>query len=333
MKRRGMIVLAASLFASPWLAQTAGADPDRPTQLPWYQGVSEERQERAKQLYQEGYTLHRDLQFVNAAAKYQEALTDWENPEIRVELAIALNQIGQPLNAYQSLELAMKWGLDQLQPTDQDRIRDLQSSLMTERLAIIELRCDEPGTEIVFNGQKWFVGPGRRHRVVRPGTHAITASKPGYFPVFESVTVLPGNRATVALVLSVDRIVKTTRWSAWKPWAVVGAGVALGLTGSGLLWQSERDFDAAKASLDSECTSERPWCTPVPLYQQDRATRNSQLALGSLLTGGAAVAAGMVLVWMNLPSPQRTPDRNESKVELSPIVSEETVGVSAGLSF
>src|SRR5688572_11056193 len=100
------IVPVALLFAliAPARAQA------QPSPPPWHQGVPEERKQRARALFSEGRELHRQLMLGEARAKYEEALSEWEHPQIRFYLGKVLRRMGLLLLAYESLQKALRWG-------------------------------------------------------------------------------------------------------------------------------------------------------------------------------------------------------------------------------
>jgi hypothetical protein len=60
------------------------------TDRPWVKGVSAADQSAAIELFHEGNGLLKESLFVQAAAKYREALHHWDHPGIHYNLALAL---------------------------------------------------------------------------------------------------------------------------------------------------------------------------------------------------------------------------------------------------
>jgi hypothetical protein len=203
--------------------------------------------------------------------------------------------------------------------------------LESQRLARIDADGAEPGADATLDGQPWFQGAGRHSKLVLPGTHFIAASKPGYFPATVRAPVLAGERYHVTLRMTADQVTETRRWAAWKPWAVVAAGVGLAAAGAAL----ERDAftrrqDAGKA-LGARCAP--PGCAPVALPETyDRARLENRLAIGAFAAGGAALVTGLALVWLDRPQAHRD-EAVPPSFELMPAVSSGQVGVSAAIRF
>ncbi|MCG8418493.1 MAG: hypothetical protein MJE77_11175 [Proteobacteria bacterium] len=227
--------------------------------LPWHRGVPEQRKEEARALLAEAATLTEELRFLDAIAKYQQALSHWDHPEIRFELSRAVFQAGRPLDAWNHLQRAWQWGPDALIGRDGERAREFGQTLLRDHLAIIEVRCDQPDVVVALDGKVLFRGPGVDDHVVDPGEHVLSAKRAGYFSLVKSVSLSAGQRGVIVLELSPDRLVQRQRWPSWKPWAVAGAGVAVGLMGVGLLAQARHNFGRAGDTFRDHCN---PGCLP-----------------------------------------------------------------------
>jgi len=298
---------------------------------PWYQQSTADARQRAHALTAEAIDKHQQLLREDAMELYEQALTQWDNPDIRWNLALVLEDLGQYLRAHQQLDGALRWG----EALGAERLRDVQTrmrALEIQRLARIEADGQEPGADIKLDGQPWFRGVERRSTLVLPGTHYIAAIKPGYFPVSRSVYVTAGQQAQVALAMDADRVVDTRRWTAWKPWAVVAAGVAVAAMGSGLESRALAQRTTAAEALEDRCHTLT--CEPAPspaVY--DGAATNHALAVGAFAVGGTAVAVGLALAWLNQPRPHRAEARSPSRIEFTPILSPQQAEVSALVRF
>ncbi|WP_437797531.1 hypothetical protein [Sorangium sp. So ce693] len=316
------IAILASRAVPAW-AQTGPALP------PWHEGVAEERKQAALELFMQGRDLHRRMVLGDAKKKYEEALALWEHPDLRFYLGRVLKMMGMPLLAYENLRLSLRWGPASLDPEDREEARALMKELVERELAVVEMRCDEPGAEVLLDGKPWFVGPGSARRFVTPGEHVVSARKEGYFPLVEPVVVLAGVQASGVLKLSADGIVTVRRWSAWKPWAVVGVGAGLGLAGAVLRWQADEHLEEAERQFEGTCAS---GCAPTT-DTTSRATTESHVATGLFIAGGATLAAGAILVFLNMPRTYRTEDEGGVELRIVPAASGAAAGLSARLSF
>jgi hypothetical protein len=304
-----------------------GDGPERP----WHRGVSEERKQMAQALFTQGGDMLERLILHEARARYEAALSHWDHPQIRFYLATVLQKLGQPLDAYEHLRLALQWGPEALEPEEEAEAHRLMRALLETELAAIAVRCDEPGAQVTLNGKPWFVGPGDQRRLLLPGEHVIAAEKRGYFPVLEGVTVIAGKQAAVALALSRDEIRFRRKWAAWKPWAVVAGGVVTGLVSTGLRAEARIHFAEAEQAFHDQCRERM--CPVAHLSLLDRARWEDRLALGALAAGGVIATSGLILAWRNRPRPYRAEAGDGADFEVVPLVLDGATGLSARLSF
>ena len=313
---------ALSLAATPTYAE----EPARP----WEKDVSAEARAAADRLFNEGLDRHDELLLAQAAARYREALGHWNHPSIRLNLARVLDKMGQYLEAYQELEKALQWGMEAFDEDRRPAIEDLRTRLLDKHLAAIEVRCDEPGAKVLFDGKPWFVGPGVERRVTLPGEHVVTARKERFFPVVKTVPLVTGKTGAVTIVLDEDGFYYQRPWASWKPWAVVGAGVVAGVIGGGLFWRADGEF--AGVNSKSRCP-EDDVCPPTSWNGYGRAETLNGAAVTSFVAGGAAITAGLVWAFLNQPRAHRTRPENEPTFNLTPLISRDATGLSLRWSF
>src|SRR5688572_19576301 len=73
---------------------------------PWAAGVSAENQRIALEKFRQANTVLNDGLWANAAKLYREALQKWDHPAIHYNLALALLNLDQPIEVYDSLQKA-----------------------------------------------------------------------------------------------------------------------------------------------------------------------------------------------------------------------------------
>src|SRR5262249_53588586 len=141
----------------------------------------------------------------------------------------------------ENLEHALQYGAE---PLRTDRFEEGQKQLVEvqRQLGKIRVSCPTQGAEVTLDGVTLFTGPGNRDVWVTGPAHEVTAKKPDYVTQAKRVTVAAGAQETVAL--SLRRLIEERPWSTWKPWAVVGAGVAITGAGAVLHGLSARNFKA-----------------------------------------------------------------------------------------
>jgi tetratricopeptide (TPR) repeat protein len=291
--------------------------------------VSADVRQRAQTLFAQAIDKHQQLLRGDALALYEQALALWDNPDIQWNLVLVLEDLGQYLRAYQELDRALRWG-EALGPERLRQVGDRMRVLETQRLARIETDREEPAAVITIDGKPWLPRAGRRSAVVMPGEHYLAARKPGYFPVTRPVYVKSGQQARVPLPMDEDRLLETRRWRAWKPWGVIAVGVAVVAVGAGLEWRAFADREAAADAL-ARCKEIACDSKPPDLY--DRAGVEHGLAVGAFAAGGAAVAVGLALAWLNQPRAHRTEARPPSRIELTPILAPHRAELSALVRF
>jgi hypothetical protein len=283
-------------------------------------------------LFEQALDKHHQFLRGDAMELYEQALALWDNPDIRWNLALVLEDLGQYMRAHDQLEDTLRWGA----ALGAERLRDVRDrmrELETRRLARIEASSDEPGADIALDGQPWFHGAGHQSALVKPGGHYVAARKAGFFPVTRSVSVTAGQAARVVLPMDADRLLETRRWSAWKPWVVISAGAVVTAVGAGLERQAIVQRNTAAKSFADHCDSPKG-CTPARFPAgYDRAVTDNRIAIGALVGGGTALVVGLTMAWINQLQVHRTEARAPGPIEVTPILSTDHVGVSAQLRF
>ena len=280
--------------------QTLGSDDERP----WAAGVSDEDQSAALRFFREGNASLNEGVFVTAVKRYREALERWDHPAIHYNLALALMNLDQPIEVYQSLGKALKYdpkaGPAPLDNDKYDRAKNYML-LAQKQVANVDITCDKPGAKVAVDGNVVFTGPGRYQGLVRIGKHSFVAEKAGYVTSVEAPYIGPGETMRFSLKLfSADELTRHKRmWKAtWIPWTVAGAGGAIAIA-SGVLYASGRsdiqDFDARISqcgTMGCEITSE------LQDMRQSGDTKQTMAWVGFGL-GAATIATGFVLAYVN----------------------------------
>jgi tetratricopeptide (TPR) repeat protein len=335
----GAIVCSAIATRTPLHAQTvdapnvAGSD-----SMPWNKGITEETRAAARDAFLEGNRLFKIPLFSQAVEKYSEAIEKWKHPAFYFNLAIAQINLGQYLEARENLERALRYGAE---PLRADRFEEAKKQLVeVERhLGRIRVSCPTPGAEVTLDGATLFTGPGNREVWVAVRAHEVTAKKLEYGTQARRVTIAPGKQETVTL--SLRKLVEDRPWATWKPWAVIGAGAGLAAVGGALQALAAHDFSAYDSGFQKLA------CAPMGCTAQQideggshlssrlsRAQLEKKLAIGSYIAGGATIAAGAVLLYMNRPHLMEREDAGSTAagVAVVPVVSADTLGVLVTVS-
>jgi hypothetical protein len=335
----GVIVCSLIATRAPLYAQVvdepniAGSD-----DMPWNKGVTEQTRTAAREAFLEGNRLFKIPLFSRAVEQYNEALDKWQHPAFYFNLAIAQINLGQYFEARENLERALKYGAE---PLRADRFEEAKKQLVEvqRHLGRIRVNCPTPGAEITLDGVTLVTAPDTHDVWVTAKAHEVTAKKPEYGTQAKHVTVAPGALETVNL--SLRKLVEDRPWATWKPWVVVGAGVAVAAAGGVLHALSAHDFgvyDSGFANLSCAAMG----CTELAINKENprlssrlsRARLEQKIAVGGYIAGGAVLAAGVVLLYRNRPHLMEQEDTNPNAtgVAMVPVVSAEMLGVLVTVS-
>ncbi len=273
---------------------------------PWALGVSDAEQATALAIYNDANAEFEEARYAQALAKYHDAIKHWEHPAIRFNMVVCLINLDQPLEAFDDLELALKYGAA---PFSADVFAQALTyqKLLLGQLARLEVTSAEPGATVILDGAKLFVAPGSVTKLVRPGDHQIVATKPGFLTATTPL-VLVGGKGTVVDV----RLVKiepthiVRRWSPWKPWVIVGVGVALAAAGGYLEWRAYEDNSNYDSRFKADCPTGcggpvQPPISTSLVSLRDRARNANISGITLLIAGGAALVTGSYGVYVNQP--------------------------------
>jgi hypothetical protein len=315
------IVMFVLLFAAVAHAQ--------PVDKPWAAGVAQAEQDRALAMYREGNGEFEESRYAQALTKYREAIKHWDHPAIRFNMAVSLINLDQPLEAYDNLTAALKFGAA---PIGAEAFAQAQTykKLLDGQLTHLKITCDMDGAEVTLDGQPILHGTGEADRLLMPGAHQVVASKAGFVTETSALVLVPG-KETVHAVKLAKLEVKThleRRWKARTPWIVVGTGVAGLAIGGTLEALSHGEYQTYNQLLAAQCPV---GCGPSlpPGMQKVDASTTSHKNLGHienvagvtlLGVGGAVAIAGLVGVYLNQP---------HSVLEHAPVVVPTGNGISA----
>jgi hypothetical protein len=299
-------------------------DPDEPR--PWAEGVPIERQAKARAIYDGANELLHEYLLEEAVDRYRVALEYWEHPAIHYNLARALDSLGRPLEAYAHMEKALRYGEAAFAEREYAQVLNFQR-LLDQKLAEVEIVCEEEGVAIALDGQQLFTGPGTAKKHVLPGEHLIVAHKPGQALLTRQLTLRPGRRITISLET-------WQRWTSWAPWLVAGTGVVVGITGGLLQRRAQDNMHRYREAFLLECTE---GCTDDRVAGltalRQRALWQSRFGVAAMITGGTALVTGTILVVFNQSRSFRVGLDRGPAVSVTPLLTPETAGLAIELAF
>jgi len=346
-------VLCSALLVFGTVAPGVGhAAPPPEAERPWAKGVSKENQAAAFELFAEGTRLLKDAFFTKAVELYKQALVKWDHPAIHFNLAKALLNLDQPVEAYGHFQSSMKYGGPPLDADQVEQVKRYRQLLYETELAEVVITCTEPDAQVLLNGTPIFKAPGNWQGVVRPGNVTILATKDGFQTATSKPKLKVGQKNDISLtLLPLDQSVQYERpFSQAIPWTITGLGIALAGGGALMAMQAGTayaDYDKAVEVCTSETTQpildsqgqeigRTSACVPTADIK-DKKTQGElfeTLALVGYIAGGTAIATGIVLFILNRERPITVEGTVEGPVtRIVPYIGPEGAGVNATIGF
>ncbi len=269
---------------------------------PWAAGVAEAEQAAALEIYRGGNAEFEESRYPQAVAKYRQALTHWDHPAIRFNMAVALINLDQPLEAHEHLEKAMEFGAAPL-GTEGYAQAVTYKKLLDGQLAHLRVRCGVDGANVTLDGKPLLRCTGEATRLLVPGDHHLVATKPGFQAESTALVLVPGKEHVhdVKLVVVGAKLVR--RWRANRPWIVVGVGAGALLLGTVFELQSRSDYKSYDQLVLSRCPVGCPPGMGVSDSLDTKGRIENIVGISLLATGGVLVVAGVVGVYLNAPRP------------------------------
>ncbi|MBL0216313.1 MAG: hypothetical protein IPQ07_20810 [Myxococcales bacterium] len=283
-----------SLALLLWTVESAVADPTPP---PWVAGVSEQQKTTAHERLEEGNALFLDHKYAAALGEYERAVAAWDHPAIRFNIVRCLIQLDKPVEAFDNLTLALKYGAAPLEDAVFAEATSYQK-LLANQIGELEVVCDQAGVAVTLDGRSLLTCPGTKRTRMVPGEHQLVGSKTGFATRTIGVVVLGGKQQRQAVELdSLARTARITRrWGTWMPWTVFGGGITLTAFGTLVELKASSDFAAFDQRIQRDCAK---GCEHVDFGPRQTAQLENRIGIGTLVVGVATVAAGSVLIYLN----------------------------------
>jgi hypothetical protein len=324
--------------------EKAGTDETLQTggdERPWAKGVSADQKTAALRAFHEGNVQLNDGLFVKAVEQYRIALKQWDHPAVHYNLALALLNLDQPIEVYDSLQKAIQFGPAPLEKEKYEHAKEYML-LVEKQLANIDVSCAKPGAKVSIDGKEVFTAPGSFKGRVRIGKHTFVAEKPGYATGLDAPFIGPNETFRIELKLyTADELTRYKRkWDkTWVPYTVIGTGVVVGLIAGALelsAKSSYKDFDTAVARCSSDTGSNGGCDVTSPNIASLRDSGDAKRTMGYVGYGvaGAAIVTGAVLVYLNRSQAyqissddyRREQLHKETPVTVTPIVAPDMAG-------
>jgi hypothetical protein len=268
---------------------------------PWTEGVTDDQKLQAKTLLDAGNALLIEKKYVEALEKYSLAVAVWDHPAIRFNMVRCEIQLGKNLEAYDNLEKSLRFGAAPLEETVYNEALAYQK-LLASQVGELAIACGQPDVQLTLDGKPFAACPTKKTMRVLAGPHQIVGTKAGLLPRTLELVVVGGKTETADVTL--DPLAKGARiehrWPQYVPYTVFGGGIAVGAVG--ILFQvlGSSQMQEYDRWVDTRCTGN---CTPAELadvqHLYDGAKLKSAVGVSLMVTGGVAVAAGAVMVYLN----------------------------------
>lgn len=268
---------------------------------PWARGVTDEQKAEAKRHLEAGNTLLLENQYREALAEYDRAIAVWDHPAIHFNRVRALIALDRTLDAADSLDKALAYGAAPLEDVVYREALNYQR-LIANQIATLEITCAQRDVKVSFDGTALLTCPGSRSVRTTAGSHSVVGTGPTLLARTFDVALSPGKSQRIEITLqSLEAATRTrTRWAPWKPWAVVGGGVALAGVGVVVEILARGSRDSYNERLASaECQGGCAANDPILVDAESRMKLQDRIAVGTLITGGVIAATGVVLVVLN----------------------------------
>ena len=307
------------------------ADASAEAPRPWAEGVNDEDQKAALELFEQGNQDFIKQAYVEAADTYRKAILRWKHPAIQYNLSECLIHMDKPMGAYEQVVESLRFGAA---PLGDDVFKRAQTrkKLLEGQLALIRVKSGHQGVKVILDGQTVFIAPGQSERRVRPGPHTLVAAKSGFMTYNKELLALPDQPLEVNIELqSLKDIKYERRFPQWVPWTVGGVGLAAAITGIALQVKANGDMDDYDDGIAEQCPSGCPRgdVSSSILDKKDTAELHSTIGVSMIAVGGAALASGVVLLVLNQPKKVG----EDNKVKITPAVTPGGAGVSFAMPF
>lgn len=308
------VALGAALTMGLLLAGRASAAPSfdgsaRTSTAPaWYEGTTEAARARALGMFERAQAKQADGDFADALADYDRALRAWPHPAVHANVAILLAQRDDPVEAYGHLRSALRFGRDPLEPAVYDSLLRRYRPRLSRQVAELVVGGE---ASLRIDGGTVSSSAAAAGLVLLPGRHLLIASRTGHATLTQTLDLSPGTRTRLSLELPPQR-----RWGVAVPWTVLAAGGAAAVASALLHVRAVRHFDAFDTNV-ANC----PVDGCALSVEDDR--RAGSILFGAAVAGyvvsGLAIAAGVLLAYLNRPQLEVAPDEHEVAPVVEPL--------------
>jgi hypothetical protein len=241
------------------------------------------------------------------------------------------------VEAWEHLQLALRYGAAPLDADKMDQALRYRG-LVEKQLTKLAVACSLEGAAVRLDGNLLFTGPGQWEGMVRGGAHSVVATREGYVPTERALTLVGGEAKTLDLALfRTEDLTEYRRvMPVAVPWVVLGGGALLAGGGVGLHLAAKGTYAAYDQAVTACANPVIKGCSARTELTAQRASGDllQTLAITSYVVGGAAVATGAVLLYVNRPQPYlRSVDALAPTAAVAPLLLPGGAGLSLAGTF
>jgi hypothetical protein len=288
-------VLWFAVASGLWTLASADATPP-----PWSVGVDEAQKAAANRLLGDGNALFLDKKYVDALAKYREAVAVWDHPAIRFNIVRCLIQLDRALEAEDNLQRALRYGAAPLEAAVYTEALAYEK-LLAKQVGDLAISCRQEGVQLTLDGQRIATCPARAVRRLSPGKHQLLGTGDGMLPRAAELVVIGGESQAVEVTLDPIPPGAGTRGglgprSYGKLALFGGAGLVAVAGGLGLwAWRTYRG-QFPEHCMESP-SGGAPLCDASGADVLARARFLGDTASVVAAVGGVGIVTGAILLW------------------------------------
>ncbi len=263
--------------------------------------TSPENQETARKIFRRANEMFEKQRVDEALRLYRKAYARWPHPRILFNIAVSLGMLAHPLESAETFRKVLEYGPDPITPERYKQAQERYKELVGQ-LSQIQIDCTEAGATVFVDGQSIGRSPLHRAVTIGPGMHLVSASKKGRVPFTKQVSLNPGYRAKVKVVLRrFDVMVQwrtVPRYHWWLPATMTALTAGLLGAGLGMLLKGRSDIDDIKSGIEQHKNTVG---VDVPFtYDVDKENRaiTMQVVGQSLMGVAAATGVASLVLWL-----------------------------------
>jgi tetratricopeptide (TPR) repeat protein len=282
----------------------------------------------ARELYTNGQQLFRQGDFGGAQRAFEEAYRAVPNPVVLLSIAecyVRMEQYQKAIDTFRS------YLSERSNAPDRPQV-EAQIQALEKKPATLTVQSNVGGSTIAVDGRdSGHVTPAELS--LAAGSHSVAITHDGYVPAEQTVTLTPGSRDTLRIMLTAEQLPAVSEAptpepapvassdrhgtpAVWTAMAFTGAGVVVGSVLGGLALKKKHEFDKAPT--------------------KQLADKGERLALFADVGFGIAIAGGVTALVLYLTSGKKAEpaaDQPAQAWSVTPTLARGNYGLAGELQF